>query len=136
MRDMEDEAYANISYVREKFAETAKLFNFKMMEPSPLEMLATLEAKSGAAISNEIYAFKDKGDRDVALRFDLREHPVAHEDLRPQGIEIPSLAEAELKLIEGEYAYVRQRGVMPGTETIVLRDPAGNWVELIELRSV
>ena len=71
MRDLEDEEYANISYVREKFAETAKLFNFKMMEPSPLEMLATLEAKSGAAISNEIYAFKDKGDRDVALRFDL-----------------------------------------------------------------
>ena len=42
-----------------------------MMEPSPLEMLSTLEAKSGASISNEIYAFKDKGDRDVALRFDL-----------------------------------------------------------------
>ena len=71
MRDLEDEEYANISYVREKFVETARLFNFKMMEPSPLEMLATLEAKSGTAISNEIYAFKDKGGRDVALRFDL-----------------------------------------------------------------
>jgi histidyl-tRNA synthetase len=34
-------------------------------------MLTTLEAKSGAAISKEIYAFKDKGGRDVALRFDL-----------------------------------------------------------------
>src|SRR5919201_6194184 len=34
-------------------------------------MLATLEAKSGAAISKEIYGFKDKGGRDVALRFDL-----------------------------------------------------------------
>jgi histidyl-tRNA synthetase len=41
------------------------------MEPSPLEMLSTLEAKSGTSISNEIYAFKDKGDRDIALRFDL-----------------------------------------------------------------
>lgn len=71
MRDLEAEEFANINYVREKFFETAKLFNLKLMEPSPLEMLATLEAKSGASISNEIYAFKDKGDREVALRFDL-----------------------------------------------------------------
>lgn len=71
MRDLEAEEFANISYIREKFFETAKLFNLKLMEPSPLEMLATLEAKSGASISNEIYAFKDKGDREVALRFDL-----------------------------------------------------------------
>jgi hypothetical protein len=70
------------------------------------------------------------------LHFELRERPVEHDDLRPQGIEIPSLAEMELKLIEGEYEYVRQRGVMPGTETIVMRDPAGNWIELGELRSV
>ncbi len=71
MRDLEAEEFANINYVRDKFFETALLFNFKLMEPSPLEMLATLEAKSGASISNEIYAFKDKGNRDIALRFDL-----------------------------------------------------------------
>jgi histidyl-tRNA synthetase len=41
------------------------------MEPSPLEMLSTLEAKSGTSIANEIYAFKDKGERNIALRFDL-----------------------------------------------------------------
>ena len=72
----------------------------------------------------------------VGLRFELQERPVEHENLRPQGIEIPSLAEAELKLIEGEYEYVRQRGVVLGTETIVMRDPAGNWIELIELRPI
>jgi histidyl-tRNA synthetase len=71
MRDLEAGEFANISYVRDKFFETARLFNFQLAEPSPLEMLSTLEAKSGAAISNEIYAFKDKGGRDVALRFDL-----------------------------------------------------------------
>lgn len=71
MRDVEPEDLDGINYVRDKFFETARLFNFKMMEPSPIEMLSTLEAKSGASISNEIYAFKDKGDRDVALRFDL-----------------------------------------------------------------
>jgi len=86
MRDLEAEEFANISYVREKFFETARLFNFKLMEPSPLEVLATLEAKSGASISNEIYAFKDKGDRDVALRFDLTigltRHVTARRDLK------------------------------------------------------
>lgn len=71
MRDLESDEFANISYVRDRFLETARLFNFQLTEPSPLEMLATLEAKGGAAISNEIYAFKDKGGRDVALRFDL-----------------------------------------------------------------
>ena len=71
MRDLEADEFANISYVRDRFFETARLFNFQLAEPSPLEMLSTLEAKSGAAISNEIYAFKDKGGRDVALRFDL-----------------------------------------------------------------
>jgi hypothetical protein len=71
-----------------------------------------------------------------ALHFDVQERPVEHANLRPLEIEIPSLAEVEMRLIEGEYEYVRQRGVVLGTETIVLRDPAGNWIELIELRAI
>ena len=71
MRDLEGDEFAAIAYVREKFLETALLYNFTMMEPSPLEMLSTLEAKGGSAISSEIYAFTDKGERKVALRFDL-----------------------------------------------------------------
>ena len=71
MRDLEADEFASISYVRDRFLETARLFNFQLIEPSPLESLSTLEAKGGVAISNEIYAFKDKGGRDVGLRFDL-----------------------------------------------------------------
>jgi histidyl-tRNA synthetase len=71
MRDLEQEELYNINYIEEKFLETARLFNFKIMEPSPIEMLSTLETKSGTNISNEIYSFSDKGDRKVALRFDL-----------------------------------------------------------------
>jgi len=71
MRDLEQEELCNINYIEEKFLETATLFNFKIMEPSPIEMLSTLETKSGTNISNEIYSFSDKGDRKVALRFDL-----------------------------------------------------------------
>ncbi|MFL6372888.1 MAG: ATP phosphoribosyltransferase regulatory subunit, partial [Nitrososphaera sp.] len=71
MRDLDPGEYANINYIRDRFFQVAGLFNFQIAEPSPIEMLATLEAKSGAAISNEIYAFTDKGGRNIALRFDL-----------------------------------------------------------------
>lgn len=71
MRDLEPGDFASINYVKEKFLQTAEAFNFQIMEPTPVELLATMEAKSGAAISNETYSFMDKGDRKVALRFDL-----------------------------------------------------------------
>lgn len=71
MRDLESEELTCINSIREKFFETTRLFNFKGVEPSPIELLSTLEAKAGASISNEIYSFTDKGDRDIALRFDL-----------------------------------------------------------------
>ena len=71
MRDLDAAELSNINYVRNRFIRTADLFNFKIIQPSPLEMLSTLEAKGGPTISNEIYNFKDKGGREVALRFDL-----------------------------------------------------------------
>jgi histidyl-tRNA synthetase len=41
------------------------------MEPASLEHLSTLRAKSGEDVDKEIYGFKDKGGRDIGLRFDL-----------------------------------------------------------------
>lgn len=41
------------------------------MEPASLEHLSTLRAKSGEDVDKEIYSFKDKGGRDIGLRFDL-----------------------------------------------------------------
>jgi len=60
-----------IDFVRQKFLEAANVFGFNLMEPSPIELLSVLEAKSGPSIRDEIYQFKDKGDREVALRFDF-----------------------------------------------------------------
>ncbi|MDQ4073597.1 MAG: ATP phosphoribosyltransferase regulatory subunit, partial [Thermoproteota archaeon] len=71
MRDLDAEEYGNLVFVKNAFFETAKTFNFKIMEPSPLELFSTLESKSGPSIINEIYSFTDKGGRKVALRFDL-----------------------------------------------------------------
>ena len=70
------------------------------------------------------------------LRFDVKDRPVMHESLRALVIEVPSLREAEEKLIHAEMVYTRQKGTAPGTESIVLLDPAGNWIELVESRIV
>lgn len=71
MRDIEPSESATMEFVRQKFIETSNLFGFQFMEPSPIELLSVIEAKSGPAIKNEVYFFTDKGDRDIALRFDF-----------------------------------------------------------------
>ncbi len=71
MRDIETEEYENINTIKNAFYDSVRIFNFKIMEPSPLELLSTLESKSGPSIINETYSFIDKGNRKVALRFDL-----------------------------------------------------------------
>jgi len=71
MKDFDRDEMIKIEFVRQKFLETAKAFGFNLIEPSPIELLSVLEAKSGPSIKNEIYQFKDKGDREVALRFDF-----------------------------------------------------------------
>ena len=86
MKDFEPEELAKIELIREKFLETSKLFGFHFMEPSPIESMEVLEAKSGPGIRDEIYFFKDKGDRDIALRFDftvgLTRYVVSHKSLK------------------------------------------------------
>ncbi|MBI1662164.1 MAG: histidine--tRNA ligase [Nitrosopumilus sp.] len=71
MKDFEAIENSNIEHIRNHFKKLSNLYGFSFMEPSVLESLSTLETKSGPAIRDEIYYFKDKGDRDVALRFDF-----------------------------------------------------------------
>jgi histidyl-tRNA synthetase len=71
MRDISQEDAFYIHYIREKFYESTVNYNFQVIEPSPIELLSTLEAKSGESIINEVYSFKDKASRDIALRYDL-----------------------------------------------------------------
>ena len=71
MKDFDRDEMIKIEYVRQIFLETSKAFRFNLIEPSPIELLSVLEAKSGPSIRDEIYQFKDKGDREVALRFDF-----------------------------------------------------------------
>lgn len=71
MKDFEARENSNIEHIRSHFKKLSNLYGFSFMEPSVLESLSTLETKSGPAIRDEIYYFKDKGEREVALRFDF-----------------------------------------------------------------
>ncbi|MDG7010481.1 MAG: histidine--tRNA ligase [Nitrososphaerota archaeon] len=69
--DIDPVRFAAQARVRSAFESVARLYNFQLMEPASLEHLGVLRAKSGEGVDKEIYAFKDKGDRDVGLRFDM-----------------------------------------------------------------
>ena len=71
IRDIEPDEFDLHLKIRRAFEEVARAYNFKLMEPGPLESLSILRAKSGRQVDDQIYAFKDKADRDIGLRFDL-----------------------------------------------------------------
>lgn len=71
MKDIEPEEMNRRLWIYEKIREVVQRYGFQMVEPTPLENLRTLEAKSGPAIRKEIYWFKDKSGRSLGLRFDL-----------------------------------------------------------------
>jgi len=71
MKDFDEDEIFKTEFIRQKFIYTAKLFGFEFMEPSPIELFSVLETKSGPAIKDDIYYFKDKHDREVGLRFDF-----------------------------------------------------------------
>ena len=132
----------------------------RMPEPLPVKLVAVAEVRLPAAAGLErrldafyvgLFGFErapDESDLHVAdatisyraenftLHLAVQEPPVRRADLRPLGVEVPSLAALEETLIEAEQEYERQRGLLPGEVSIVLTDPAGNWVEAIEMRPV
>jgi len=71
MKDIESEEMARRLWLYDKIREVVCRYGFQMVEPTTIENLKTLEAKSGPAIRNEVYWFKDKGGRSLGLRFDL-----------------------------------------------------------------
>ena len=69
MKDFENDEIQKIEFIREKFLSTSNVFGFQLMEPSPIELMSVIEAKSGPTIRDDVYFFNDKGDREVSLRF-------------------------------------------------------------------
>lgn len=125
----------------------------RIPEPPPVRLVtvddAHLPAAAGAEVQLDEFYGKLLGfERQPAsefpvyraenfrLLFDVLEPPIVREDFRPLRIEVPSLESTEQKLIDAEIEYSRQRGLMPGQESLVLLDPAGNWVEITEGRAI
>jgi histidyl-tRNA synthetase len=71
MRDIEPKEMAKQESICKKIKDIFERYGFRLVEPAALENFETLAAKAGPEIEKEIYAFKDKSNRKIALRFDL-----------------------------------------------------------------
>lgn len=71
MKDIEPDEMNRRLWLYDRIREVVRRYGFQLVEPTTIENLKTLEAKSGPAIRNEIYYFKDKAGRSLGLRFDL-----------------------------------------------------------------
>jgi len=57
-----------ITWICDNFKEVAKSFGYKEVKTPTVENFKLFALKSGEEIRNSMYVFKDKGDREVALR--------------------------------------------------------------------
>jgi hypothetical protein len=125
----------------------------RMEEPLPVKLITIEDARllTAAGLERDLDAFyvdllefqrRDRGEQIVYrsethdLIFIVEEPPVRRDTLRALGVEIPSLAELETKLIELQIPYTRQRSLLPGHDALLLADPAGNWLQLTETRAI
>ena len=70
-RDFTPEETEKRRYVEENMLSTFKSFGYKEIQTPTFETLELFTAKSGDLIIDEIYAFSDKGGRELALRPEL-----------------------------------------------------------------
>jgi hypothetical protein len=126
----------------------------RVPEPLPVRLVTVDDARlpAAAGLERQLDAFyvgllgfertPPTGDEIIyradnfSLHIGVKEPPLRRDEMRPLGVEVPSLADLELKLIEAKMEYERQRGLLPGEHTIVMADPAGNWLEVSDVRAV
>ncbi|MFA5896382.1 MAG: histidine--tRNA ligase [Thermoplasmata archaeon] len=66
--DWGPEDMARRRFVESRFTKLAESFGFREIATPIFESLELFTAKSGPGVVNELYAFKDRGGRDIALR--------------------------------------------------------------------
>src|SRR5881392_3045875 len=67
-RDFYPEEFAARAHILETWRQVARRFGLVEYDGPPLEALDLYTRKSGDEIVQQLYTFRDKGDRDVALR--------------------------------------------------------------------
>ena len=72
------------------------------------------------------------------LRFEVFEADrlPPREDFRSTGVVVPDLTELRRRLDAAEIQYARQKSMDPGRDALLFLDPAGNYVQAIEIRRV
>ena len=128
----------------------------RVPEPPPVRLVAVddvrLEAEAGleepldafyvgilrfereaAAEGTNVLRYRAENFR---LRIVMVNHPVDRDNLRMLGVCVPALLAAEHAFIDAEIEYERMKGLVPGQESLLVRDPAGNWLEITESRLV
>src|SRR3989338_3774491 len=70
-RDFLPEDMIKRQFILDKARETFEQWGFDPLDTPAFEDFALLTAKSGEAVKDEIYYFKDKSDRELGLRFDF-----------------------------------------------------------------
>jgi len=125
-----------------------------MPEPPPVRLVAVADVHMPSAAGWEtqlddfyvkLFRFEREGaasghltykSENFRLYFDVLEPPIHRDDFRPIGIEVPILSVIEQQLIEHELEYERLKGLSPGQQTLLLQDPAGNWLQVGEMKRV
>jgi len=119
----------------------------KIEEPPPVRLIAIEDCRLPAAAGLEpkldqfylglLRFFRAEDPARAAyhaenhdLYFEITERPQPRTDARSLGIAVPSLAELTQRLSDAEIEYIRQRGLIPGLDTVFLYDPAGNPLEI------
>jgi catechol 2,3-dioxygenase-like lactoylglutathione lyase family enzyme len=70
------------------------------------------------------------------LRFDVVEVAIPRDDMRMLGVIVKSLADMMRRLGDAEIAYSRERGLNAGEERLLLLDPAGNWIRIVQSKAI
>ncbi|MEM0271859.1 MAG: histidine--tRNA ligase [Thermoprotei archaeon] len=95
MEDIGVEEMERRLWIQSKIEPVIRSYGFRRVEPTFIEHLDTLKAKSGESILQEIYYFKDKAGRDLGLRFDLTvgmARMVANDPKTPEPIKLYAIS--------------------------------------------
>ncbi len=116
-------------------------------EPPPVRLVAvedvTLSATSAeSAKLDAFYVGLLRFDRDVKesgivyraenarLRIEIVADDVPRDDMRALGVDVPSLRDLELLIVDRQIPFIKERGINVGQLNFLLQDPARNWIRL------
>jgi hypothetical protein len=123
----------------------------KMEEPPPVRLVAVEDCQlwAAAGLERELDEFyvgllnfeRQEAENEIIyraenlrLRVGVLECPLPREDYRPLALAVDSLGALVGRLNDAKIEFVHHYGLTPGHDNLLVSDPAGNPVEIIESR--